>query len=68
MRVMSYNTLFGGHDGNDNRRVDAQVKIINQVKPDILLAQEAKDFQQGGMKLLFKMKDAIGMRGFLAHA
>ena len=24
MRVMSYNTLFGGHDGNDNRRFDAR--------------------------------------------
>ena len=68
MRIMSYNTLFGGHDGSDNRRYEAQIKLVNEVKPDVLLVQEAKDFQQAGMKLLLAMEDACGMRGFLAHA
>ena len=68
MKIMSYNTLFGGFDGNDGRRFDAQVKLINEVNPDILLVQEAKGFLQSGMSLLFKMEERINMRGFIAPA
>jgi len=68
MKVMSYNTLFGGFDGNDGRRFDAQVKLIKEVNPDILLVQELKGFTQNNMKLLFEMEKRIGMRGFIAPA
>jgi len=68
MKVMSYNTLFGGFDGNDGRRFDAQLELINEVQPDILLAQELKGFSENGMKRLFKMEEIINMRGFIAPA
>lgn len=68
MKVMSYNTLFGGFDGNDGRRFDAQAKLVNKVKPDILLVQEAKGFTQNGMKQLFDIESSVGMRGFVAPA
>jgi endonuclease/exonuclease/phosphatase family metal-dependent hydrolase len=63
MKIMSYNTLFGGFDGDDGRRFDAQMKLINEVKPDILLVQEAKGFLQSNMGLLFKMEERTNMRG-----
>jgi len=68
MKVMSYNTLFGGFDGNDGRRFDAQIKLLNDVNPDIMLVQEMKGFTQNNMKLLFEMEKRIGMRGFIAPA
>jgi endonuclease/exonuclease/phosphatase family metal-dependent hydrolase len=68
MKVMSYNTLFGGFDGHDARRFDAQMKLINEVQPDILLAQELKGFTENGMERLFKMEERINMRGFIAPA
>lgn len=68
MKVMSYNTLFGGFDENDGRRFQAQVTLINTIKPDILLIQEAKNFNIKGGQLLFQMEDQINMRGFLAIA
>lgn len=68
MKIMSYNTLFGGFDGNDGKRFYAQVKLINDVQPDILLIHEAKGFLQSGMSLLFKMEERTNMRGFIAPA
>jgi len=68
MKVMSYNTLFGGFDGHDARRFDAQMKLINEVQPDILLAQELKGFTENGMKRLLLMEERINMRGFIAPA
>lgn len=68
MKIMSYNTLFGGFDGNDGRRFDAQMELINKVQPDILLAQELKGYTENGMKRLFKMEEHINMRGFIASA
>lgn len=68
MKVMSYNTLFGGFDGNERRRFDAQIKLINEVSPDILLVQELKGFLHDGMKPLFNLEQKLGMRGFLAPA
>jgi len=68
MKVMSYNTLFGGFDETDGRRFQAQATLINTVKPDILLIQEAKNFNAKGSQLLFQMEAEINMRGFLAVA
>ena len=57
MKVMSYNTLFGGFDENDGRRFKAQEALINAVKPDILLIQEAKNYNAKGGQLIFQMED-----------
>jgi exodeoxyribonuclease-3 len=68
MKVMSYNTLFGGWDGLDGRRFGLQREIIATVRPDVLLVQEAKQFERDGNKRLYEVEQAIEMRGFLAQA
>lgn len=68
MKVMSYNTLFGGFDGTNDKRFLAQVSLINDANPDVLLVQEAKNFTADGQRLLFEMEKRINMRGFIAPA
>lgn len=65
MKVMSYNTLFGGFDGQDETRYSAQVELIRNIKPDILIVQEAKGFTDNGSKLLFRHEENTNMRGFI---
>ncbi|EKT4493082.1 endonuclease/exonuclease/phosphatase family protein [Pseudomonas fulva] len=68
LTVLTYNTLFAGRDGTDSRRATDQIALINAVKPDVFLMQEAKHFEQNGAALLFELEAKIGMRGFLAKA
>lgn len=51
MKVMSYNTLFGGFDGTDDHRFLAQKEVVEDVNPDVLLVQEAKQFEADGHRL-----------------
>lgn len=50
MKVMSYNTLLGGFDGTDDRRFLAQKEVVEEVNPDVLLVQEAKQFEANGYR------------------
>jgi endonuclease/exonuclease/phosphatase family metal-dependent hydrolase len=68
MKVMSYNTLFGGRDGDDDHRFEAQREVVAREKPDILLLQECKNFDANGYHRLYEVEEALGMRGFLAMA
>ncbi len=68
LSVLTYNTLFGGRDGADDRRAQAQIRLINELKSDIFLMQEAKGFDANGGAWLYGMEASIGMRGFLALA
>lgn len=68
LTVITYNTLFAGRDGGDDRRARAQVELINDLKPDVFLMQEAKDFDASGGACLYALEQKIGMRGFLAVA
>lgn len=68
LTVLTWNTLFAGRDGGDDHRAQAQVKQINDLKPDVFLMQEAKGFDANGAKELFALEQQIGMRGFLAAA
>jgi len=68
MKVMSYNTLFAGFDGNKDKRLLAQLDLITGINPDILLVQEAKNLNANGSRLLFKIEKRINMRGFIAPA
>ncbi|MBT2246152.1 hypothetical protein JQK15_21850 [Sphingobium sp. BHU LFT2] len=68
MRIMSYNTLFGGYDGADDRRAQLQIEIIRNAAPDILLLQELKAFLDDGAKRLFEYERALGMRALVAVA
>lgn len=68
MKVMSYNTLFGGFDGTDDRRFLAQKEVVEEVNPDVLLVQEAKQFEANGYLHLYEIEAALNRRGFLALA
>lgn len=76
MKVMSYNTLFGGFDGTDervsiaeqNRRFLVQKEVVEQVNPDVLLIQEAKQFEANGYRRFYEVEAAFNRRGFLALA
>ncbi len=68
MKVMSWNTLYGGRDGTDERRFNLQRQVIGEIAPDILLLQECKGFEADGNKRLYEVEQALGMRGFLAFA
>lgn len=68
LTVLTYNTLFAGRDGSDDRRAESQLGLIASLKPDIFLMQEAKGFNADGSALLHAMEARIGMRGFLAVA
>ncbi|NUN66985.1 endonuclease/exonuclease/phosphatase family protein (plasmid) [Pseudanabaena biceps] len=65
---MSYNTLFGGFDGSDNHRFLAQAEVIESVDPDILLVQEAKQYETNGFSRLYEVESALNRRGFLSLA
>lgn len=68
LTILTYNTLFAGRDGVDDRRAAAQIQLIASIKPDIFLMQEAKGFDAAGGALLYALEARIGMRGFLAVA
>lgn len=68
LTVLTYNTLFAGRDGTDDRRAQAQIGLINELKPDVFLMQEAKGFDADGGAWLHALEARIGMRGFLAVA
>ncbi|PGH56843.1 endonuclease/exonuclease/phosphatase [Azospirillum palustre] len=68
LTILTYNTLFAGRDGADDRRAEAQIGLIGDLKPDVFLMQEAKGFDAGGNALLYALEARIGMRGFLAVA
>ena len=68
LTVLTYNTLFGGRDGADDRRAQAQISLIGELRPDVFLMQEAKAFETNGAVLLHRLEACIGMRGFLAVA
>lgn len=68
LSILTYNTLFAGRDGADDRRAQTQIKVISAIKPDVFLMQEAKGFDAAGGALLHTLESQIGMRGFLAIA
>lgn len=68
LKILTWNTLFAGRDGGDDRRAQAQVQQINDLKPDVFLMQEAKGFDANGAAWLYALEQQIGMRGFLAAA
>lgn len=68
LTILTYNTLFAGRDGSDDRRAQSQIGLINDIKPDVFLMQEAKGFDANGAAWLYALEAQIGMRGFLAVA
>jgi len=48
LTVLTYNTLFAGRDDSADRRARTQIGLINELKPDVFLMQEAKGFDLNG--------------------
>jgi exodeoxyribonuclease-3 len=68
MKILSYNTLFGGFDGAERRRYEAQIALIRELRPDVLLLQEARNYAAAGSTLWFETERLLGMRGFVGLA
>ena len=72
IRVLSYNILNGGRDtgsgGASDARWRAEVEVIREAAPDVLLIQEARGFQVEGGEALYKAEEQLEMRGLLAVA
>lgn len=68
LKILTYNTLFGGLDGAERVRAEKQIELISEFQPDIFLMQEAKGYDADGYAALYALERAIGMRGYLAQA
>lgn len=68
MRLMTYNVLTGGRDAGDASRLEAVVRVIQGVAPDVLVLNECNGFEQDGQRTLFRLEAELGMRGVLAEA
>lgn len=68
LTILTWNTLFAGRDGADDRRAQAQISLLRELKPDVFLMQEAKGLDANGSEGLHALESQIGMRGFLAPA
>lgn len=68
MKILSYNTLFGGFDGAKRERYEAQLQLIRELDPDVLLMQEARGFEANGQAVLLETEQRLAMRGFLGLA
>lgn len=64
MRIVSYNILEGGF-GKKGERLDQIIDLVKDLSPDILGIAEAKGWGNAGQKTLYRVEQALGMRGFL---
>jgi exodeoxyribonuclease III len=62
LTVMTYNIKNGGRPG----RLDAVIRVITGIGPDILALQELEGFDRDGGRLMRRVTEATGMRAFLA--
>lgn len=68
MKVMTYNILTGGQDELDNSRLDLVIDVIAAQAPDVLVLQELNYSELFGHKVLHRLENETGLRGFLATA
>jgi len=68
MRLMTYNILTGGRDGQDDARLAKICELISGVQPDILVLNECNGFDERGRRNLYRLENELGMRGVLARA
>ncbi|MFE0777614.1 endonuclease/exonuclease/phosphatase family protein [Streptomyces sp. NPDC058861] len=72
LRVVTFNTLFGGHDDDGlglGHRWRRQVPFLKSLEPDVLLLQECNFWQLLGRRRLNQAVTELGLAtGFLAEA
>ncbi|MEY4550074.1 MAG: hypothetical protein RL685_6269 [Pseudomonadota bacterium] len=68
MRLMTYNILRGGKDGESTARLEQVCTLIRQVAPDVLVLNECTDFERDGFRTFHRLERELGMRGVFAPA
>ena len=68
MRLMTYNILCGGKDGESTARLEQVCTLIRQVAPDVLVLNECNDFERDGFRTFYRLERELGMRGVFAPA
>lgn len=68
MRVMTWNILDGGQDDWDYARLALVLKVAGAHRPDVLVLNEAKHFDMDDGRVLYRVENELGLRGFLARA
>jgi exodeoxyribonuclease III len=66
MRVVTYNIKTGGYDGSDSTRLDAVLRVVAGLAPDVLALQELRGFDRP--RVATRIAAALGMRAFLARS
>ena len=68
MRVMTYNIENGGQDNLHDSRLDLVLQVVNDVNPDVLVLQEAMNFDTASNRKLRRFEQDIGLQGLLGKA
>ncbi|RLU79909.1 hypothetical protein CTZ27_35735 [Streptomyces griseocarneus] len=72
IKVVTFNTLFGGHDDfglGASTRWDGQIEFLKGLRPDILALQECSFWDLLGNRRMYQTLNALGMgSAFLAYA
>lgn len=65
LRIGVKNTQDGGVDGADAGRLDRQLQIIADQRLDVIGFVEAKGWSADGNRILHRVENRLGLRGFL---
>lgn len=68
MKVMTYNILNGGQDDLDYGRLESVLEVVRAEAPDVLVVQELNHAELFGHRVLHRLENETGLRGFLARA
>ncbi len=68
MRLMTYNILDGGKDGDSTARLAQVCELVRQVAPDVLALDECCEFERDGFRTFHRLERELGMRGVFAPA
>jgi exodeoxyribonuclease III len=68
MKVMTYNILNGGQDDLDYGRLESVLEVVRAEAPDVLVVQELNHAELFGHRVLHRLENETGLRGFLAAA
>jgi exodeoxyribonuclease III len=68
MRVMTYNIENGGQDDLDDSRLDLVLQVVNDIDPDVLVLQEAMNFDAASSFKLRRFEQDTGLHGLLGEA
>jgi endonuclease/exonuclease/phosphatase family metal-dependent hydrolase len=63
---MTYNIKTGGYDGTDSSRLDAVLRVVAALAPDVLALEELRGFDRS--PLLRRISSALGMVPTLARS